>query len=36
LAQIIYGVLFLIVVTLFPQGLLGMFEALWKKVWVKT
>ena len=32
LAQIIYAVLFLAVVTLFPQGLLGMIEAGWKKV----
>ena len=31
LAQIIYAVLFLTVVTLFPQGLLGMLEAGWKK-----
>ncbi len=32
LAQIIYAVLFLIVVTLSPQGLLGMLEAAWKKL----
>ena len=31
LAQIIYAVLFLTVVTLFPQGLLGMLEAGWRK-----
>lgn len=32
LAQIIYAVLFLTVVTLFPMGLLGMIESGWKKV----
>lgn len=31
LAQIIYAVLFLTVVTLFPQGLMGMLEAGWRK-----
>ena len=31
LAQIIYAVLFLTVVTLFPQGLLGMLEAGWRQ-----
>lgn len=31
LAQIIYAVLFITVVTLFPQGLMGMLEAGWRK-----
>ena len=32
LAQIIYAVLFIVVVTLFPQGLLGMLESGWRRV----
>ena len=32
LAQIIYAVLFITVVTLFPEGLLGMFERGWRAV----
>lgn len=32
LAQIIYAVLFIVVVTLFPEGLLGMLQSGWRRV----